>query len=525
MEALLGLLPIGLGILGVIVIVAIVMKSMYKTVDTNRAMVIVGPGGNKIVTGKGTFIIPFLQTVKYMTLESIQSDFISKTDIPTKDVINVIVDVVCNVSISKKAELMEIAATKFLGWTPGAIREFITPVLEGNTREIVSGFTLKELIQGDKEALIGQIVANVTPDLEKWGLELDSFNIQSFKDRNGIIDNLGIENIAAIEKDAKKAKYDAEKEMAIAQAEAKKEANDAQVAADLQIANTIAEANKKKALVKVEADREAKEAEIKAQTILAEKDNELAMRRAELKKEVDTKQAEADAAYEIQKEEQRKTIEAATADANLVRQEKEIELKEREVAIKEKTLEAEIKKRAEAEKYARQQKADAELYETQRQAEADLFDRQKKAEADKFEAELQAQSEIAKSEAQKVAMENEAAGIEAKGLAEAKAIEAKALAEAEGILKKAEAMKQMDEAAKLEMYLNAMPKIAAAVAEPLSKVGNITMYGDGNTTKMTQDITTIVSQVEGAIKDSTGLDIKSMLAGMAGHKLLSGSNE
>ena len=94
MEALLGLLPIGLGILGVIVVIAIVMTSMYKTVDTNRAMVVVGPGGNKIITGKGTFIIPFLQTVKYMTLESIQSDFISKTDIPTKDVINVVVDVV-----------------------------------------------------------------------------------------------------------------------------------------------------------------------------------------------------------------------------------------------------------------------------------------------------------------------------------------------------------------------------------------------------------------------------------------------
>ena len=61
--------------------------------------------------------------------------------------------------------------------------------------------------------------------------------------------------------------------------------------------------------------------------------------------------------------------------------------------------------------------------------------------------------------------------------AEADAIKTKALAEAEGIQKKAEAMKQMGEAAVLEMYFKAMPEIAKNIAEPLAKVDRITMYG------------------------------------------------
>ena len=244
MDALFNMIPVVVGAIVLLCIVAGIATSMYKTVGANRAMVIVGPGGNKIVTGKGAFIIPFLQTVDYMPLENIQSDFTSRDEIPTKDAINILVDAVANVSISKDPELMKIAATKFVGKNIAYICEIITPVLEGNIREVISQFTLKELIQGDKKVFAEKVIENVVPNLHDMGLELDTFNIQNFKDRNGIIENLGIENIAQIEKDAKIAKYDAERAMAIAQAKAKKEANDAQVVADLQIANTIAEANK-----------------------------------------------------------------------------------------------------------------------------------------------------------------------------------------------------------------------------------------------------------------------------------------
>ena len=478
----------GLGVVG------IAAASMYKKAPPNVAMVITGPRGSRTIIGQGAFVIPILQRVDYMSLENIQSDFTSRDEIPTKDAINIMVDAVANVAISKDPELLKIAASKFLGYRPDQIRQIITPVLEGNIREIISQTTLKELIQGDKKVFAERVIENVAPNLQDMGLELTTFNIQNFKDRNGVIDNLGLENTVQISKDAAISKAQAEKEIAIAQAQAAMAANEAQVKADQEIAR---------------------------------RQNELNIQKAELKKSEDAKRAEADAAYEIQQQEQRKTIETTTANANLAKLEKEIELKERSVAIKERMLEAEIKKQAEAEKYAAQQDADARLYEVQRQSEAELFERMKKAEAEKFEAEQQAEATKAASEAKKIAMENEAAGIKAKGEAEAAAIQAKAIAEAEGILKKAEAMKQYGEAATMDMQLQAiqtyfmqLPAIAEAVAKPMENIGNVTIY-EGGSSSLTGNITTTMKQITDGVKDATGVDPMALLAGMLGGSLSS----
>ena len=179
----------------------------------------------------------------------------------------------------------------------------------------------------------------------------------------------------------------------------------------------------------------------------------------------------------------------------------------------------ERKKQADADKYAKQQQSDANLYEVQRSSEAQLFERQKNAEADKFEREKEAEALKATAEAQKYAMEQEAEGIRSKGLAEAEAIKAKALAEAEGIEAKAEAMKQMGEAAILEMYFKAMPEIARNIAEPLAKVDKITMYGDGNTSKLVKDIIGTFTQVSDGLKESTGVDVPAVLSGFLGTKM------
>ena len=130
----------------------------------------------------------------------------------------------------------------------------------------------------------------------------------------------------------------------------------------------------------------------------------------------------------------------------------------------------------------------------------------------------------ATAEANKFAMEQEAEGIRSKGLAEAEAIRAKALAEAEGIEKKAIAMKQMGEAAVLEMYFNAMPEIARNIAEPLTKVDKITMYGDGNSAKLTKDIMTTLTQVTDGLKESAGIDLQAVLSGFVGAKLADGKD-
>lgn len=122
-------------------------------------------------------------------------------------------------------------------------------------------------------------------------------------------------------------------------------------------------------------------------------------------------------------------------------------------------------------------------------------------------------------EAEKFARAQEAEGIRAKGLAEAEAIRAKAVAEAEGIEKKAEAMTKMGKAAVLEMYFNALPDVVKNAAEPLTKVDKITMYGDGNSAKLTRDIMQTVTQVTDGLKESTGVDLQSVLSGFLGGKL------
>lgn len=469
-----------------------IATQMYKKAPPNVAMVVTGPRGAKTVVGKGCFIIPILQRVDYMSLENIQSDFTSRDEIPTKDAINILVDAVANVAISQDPALMKIAASKFLGRNTEYIRTTITPVLEGNIREIISQTTLKELIQGDKKLFAERVIENVKPNLNDMGLELVTFNIQNFKDRNGVINNLGLENTVQISKDAAISKANAEKEIAVARAEAEKAAADARIATETEI---------------------------------AKKENALEIQKSELKKAADVKKAEADAAYKIQAEEQRKTVEIAVADANLAKQEKEIELKEREVSIMERKLEAEVKKTAEARKYAAQQEADARLYETQRAADAELFERQRKAEADKFEAEQAAEAVKAESEAKRIAMENEAAGVKAKGEAEAAAIQAKALAEAEGILKKAEAMKEYGEAAKMDMELEALklyfeqlPAIAEAAGKAYTNVDKIVMFGeDGG--KLTSGVINNVTQVSEGLSESLGIDLKTVLSSFLGSSM------
>lgn len=496
-------------VVGVIIILLLLAKLFYKKAPPNVAMVVTGPAGTKKVVGKASIVIPIIQRVDYMSLENIQVDFTSKDEIPTRDAINILVDAVANISISKDPDLMKIASSKFLGYTTEDIQKIVTPVLEGNIREIISQTTLKSLIQGDKKELAEKVVENVTPNLRDMGLDLTTFNIQNFKDKNGVIDNLGIQNTVQISKDAAISKADAESEIAIKQAEAAKRANNAKVLSELEI---------------------------------AQRQNELSIRKAELKKTADIKDAEAEAAKGIQQEQQRKTLEITTAEANLARQEKEIELKEREVTIKERTLEAEVKKTAEAKKYATQQDADAKLYETQRESEAELFERQKKAEAEKFEAQQKAEANKALAEAEKYAKEQEAQAIRtaglaeaeaisAKGKAEAEAIRAKAEAEAEGLMKKAEAMAAYGDAAKQDMQLQALkvyfeqlPEIARGIAEGYSKVDKINIYG-GNSAKLQSDLINNMTQISEGLNQSMGIDLKGLLSGMLGAKIIENNKE
>lgn len=258
----------------------------------------------------------------------------------------------------------------------------------------------------------------------------------------------------------------------------------------------------------------SKEARVLSDTQIAQKNNELEIRRAELKIISDNKKAEADAAYKIQAQSQQKSIETETVNAQIARAERDAELKKQEVEIARQRLDAEIRA-----------KADADRYREEQQAQAELFKRQKEAEAKKFEQQQDAEAKKAMAEAVRFAREQEAEGIRATGLAEAEAIRAKATAEAEGIDKKAEAMKKYGEAAIIEMIMQALPEIAKNVAEPLSKVDKITMYGEGNSAKMLQDIINSTTQVTEGLAQGMGIDVKALLSSIVGAKIASNTPE
>lgn len=443
-------------IVGVILLVTLltIIGAGFVSASPGEIKVISGPRGQRVLHGKTGWKIPLLERVDSMTAGMISVDVKTSDYVPTNDYINIKVDAAVKVKIGTENPVLFQAATRnFLYKSSDEIADEIRDTLEGHLRSIIGQMELSTIVT-DRSKFAETVQNNATRDLEEMGLEIVAFNIQGLTDSNHVIENLGIDNTEKIRKEAAKAKSIAQQEIAQQQAESDKLANDARIAADLEI---------------------------------AQKQNDLAKKEAALKAEADTERAKADAAYEIQKEIQRKEIELQSANANIVKQEQEAKVKEREVEVRKQSLAASIKAEADAQKYARQQAAEAEKLERQNKAEAELFETQKEAEA-----------------------------IQAKGEAEAKAIELKLLAEAEGLDKKAEAMKKYGEAAITEMLVKALPEIAKAVATPLSNVDSITMYGSDNSAKMVGDIMTTMNQVTNGM----GLDIKELItATLTGRKM------
>lgn len=295
--------------------------------------------------------------------------------------------------------------------------------------------------------------------MERLSIEILSFNIQNVEDRNGLIEDMGMDNTAKIKKDAAIAKAEADRDVAIAQAE---------------------------------ADQKANEARIAAETEIAKQNNDLEIRKAELKMQADTKKAEADAAYKIQEQEQRKIIGVKETDAAIAKQEREIILKEKEADAQEKALDAEVRK-----------KADADLYDREKKAEAERIEKQKKAEAEHYQIEQEALAQQKKAEA-----------IRQLGAAEAEAIRLKATAEAEGMEKKAEAYRKYNNMAMAEQLIKILPDIAGKIAEPMAQIDKITIIGGGSNSgiaSVTDAVPAVMAKLIESMKETTGVDLADIL--------------
>lgn len=513
------------------IVVLCILASGYVKAPPDKAFIISGiHKKSRRIIGRAAIKIPFFERLDVLPLAAKQVDVKTAQPVPTADYINVRVDSVVNIKIPNEAESAEIpikdaegkvvtktytadellskAEQNFLNKSEAEIVSMAKEVLEGNVREIIGQMSLEEMVS-DRQRFAELVKQNAAPDLAELGLMIVSFNVQNFIDDNGVIENLGIDNTERIRKNAAISKANARKDVAVAEAQATKLANDAKVESELEI---------------------------------AQRNTDLAIKQAELKTKADIEKAKAEAAFAIQAEEQRKIQEITTANANIAKQEKLVELKLKEAEVKEKALDADVRRVAEADKYKAQQTADANLYTsekgadakkyqdeknaeaelavTTKKAEAELVKAQKAADAELIKAQKASEAEKARADAMRYTAEQEAEGIRAKGIAEAEAVRAKALAEAEGLDKKAEAMKKMQEAAVLQMYFDKLPDVARAIAEPLSKVDSITMYGEGNSAKLIEDITKSMNQVNKGVFEGTGMSLESMFNTMMTGKVV-----
>lgn len=251
----------------VVVILVLFLATGYVKASPDTAFIISGLRKQpKVLIGKAGIKIPFLEKKDALNLQLIPIDVKTSSAVPTADYINIRVDAAVNVKISDDEQRLGLAAQNFLNQPTDYIKQVAREVLEGNMREIVGKMNLEEMVS-DRQKFATLVKENSEPDLAAMGLDIVSFNVQNFVDENGVIENLGVDNIVKIQKNAAISRAESEKEIARAQAITKKEANDAQVSSELEIANAIAKAQKEKALVKAEADRESKEAQINAEPL------------------------------------------------------------------------------------------------------------------------------------------------------------------------------------------------------------------------------------------------------------------
>lgn len=427
----------------VLVIVIVLATSCYTVAPTDRALVITGPGGRRFVIGKSALIVPFIMRRDWLSLGVIQVKLQTEQSIPTKDALLIDVGAVANVQIGVtpftdaegvEHNPLEIAARNYLNQDKTKMMTDVSEVLLGKMREAIGRTDIRTLMQ-NRDEFNETIVSAAHDDMLALGLELVTFNVQDFSDQQGVIADMGAEMASRI-------------------------------------------------------TQEAQLARINSEQTVAERQNELDLKQADLQKQSDRAKAEADMVYDITKAERQKDLNIATQNAEIAAEERRIELERKKAETREQELTATVRKQADADRYAAEQKADAQLY-----------------------------TETKKAEAVKVTAGAEAESIKLKGNAEGEAIAAKGKGEAEGIEAQGKAYNAMNNTFILtQQYIGILPDIARAIADPLAKVDKITMYGEGNTTKMVGDTTNAMTQLNSAFQESLGIDLTALLQGaIAGH--------
>ncbi len=446
----------------VVFILIFSLFSMYKKIPQDKALVVTGFRGRRVITGGGGIVVPMLERTDVISLENMQID-IRIDGALTSQGVGIVADGVAVVKVKSDRESILSAAEQFntskgLEYMLGVISRTTQQVLEGKLREIVSKMTVEEIYK-DRETFASHVQGVAATELQSLGLELKVLTIKDISDKNGYLEALGKPRIAEVKRDAQIAEANATKETKIKTAE---------------------------------ANREGEAARIQAETLIAEANRDKELKVQSYNKDQQTAKASADLAYDIKANIVKKEVAETAMQVEIVKKQKEIELAEQEALRREKELEATVVKQADAEIYQATKLADANKYREFAVAEA-------RARAIEMEGEARAKAK------------------RAEGMAEVEIIKAKGEAEAAAMSKKAEAFKMYNDAAVTQMIIEKLPEIAQAVASPLAKTEKIVIVdngggeGKGGAAKVSGYVTDIISQLPDTVEALTGMNVLDLL--------------
>src|SRR5438445_2579465 len=479
-----GSIPLVIGGVAVVAFVGFmflgIWASRYTKVGPNQVLVISGrknlvtdPDGTtrtvgfRIRKGGGVFVWPVYEKVDILSLELLTID-VQTPEVYTSKGVPVKVDGVAQIKVKGDDISIATAAEQFLSKGTDEIKNIAMQTLEGHLRAILGTMTVEEIYQ-NRDAFASKVQEVAAGDMANMGLGIVSFTIRDIRDTQGYLDALGKPRIAQVKRDAQ-----------IAQAEADRDAM----------------------IKSSQATQAGQEAKFQADSKIAEAQRDYASNVAQYNATVNQKRAEADLAYDLQKFKTGQLVKAEEIQVNIIEKQKQIELQQQEIQRKQRELEAMVQKPADAERYKVETLANA----TKFQLETEAAGAASAAKAKGFAAaDVAKATGIAEAEANK-----------ARGLAEAAIIEAQGKAQAEAMSARAESFKQYNEAAVVEMIMRVLPEIAGKISEPLSKTERMVIINSGNgvgggASKLTADVTQIVSQLPPVIESLTGIKFEKLL--------------
>lgn len=415
----------------------------FYTCGPNEALIVSGccHAKPKMVVGGRLLVFPCVQKIGRLPLNVITTK-IKTNQVFTQLGVPINVTGTAQIKIhSKEKKSLMAAAELFMNRNTDQIKKICGETLEGHQRAIMGTMTVEDIYK-NRAAFSEQVLQVASTDLMSMGIRVISYTINEVTDDEGYLKALGKPRTAEVKRDAD-----------IGNAEAKRDAGIEEAAANERAMKAVYEN--------------------KITTAIAQRD--YLLKKASYDQETFTKKAQSDLAYELQSAKTQQRIKEETMEIKVIERKKQIAIQEQEIVRKQRELDAQVIKPAEAEKYKIEMLAKAEQNKRVIEAEA-------KAEAIRLKAE-----------------------------AEAFAIEAKAKAEAEQMAKKADAWNEYKDAAMVDMILQQLPKIAAEVAAPLQNVNKVTLVsgpnGEVGAAKLTGEVLEIVRKLPKVIEEITGVDM------------------